>query len=100
MDGKLMWKTGRNPNFDRGSMILADGLFLASDGLQTLYLIEPDPTAFKPVSKAAVLREGGASQEGMSAVGGSTQNWAPLALADGKLLIRDQSRMICFKVAQ
>jgi outer membrane protein assembly factor BamB len=100
MNGKVLWKTGRNPNFDRGSMILADGLLLASDGLQTLYLIEPDPSAFKPIAKAAVLREGGASQEGMSAVGGSTQNWGPMALADGKLLIRDQNRMLCLKVIQ
>jgi hypothetical protein len=29
-----------------------------------------------------------------------TQNWAPLALADGKLLIRDQSRLMCVKVAK
>jgi len=100
MEGKIQWKTGRNPNFDRGSMILADGLILATDGLSSLYLIEPDPTAFKPISKAAPLREGGASTEGMSAVGGSTQNWGPMALADGKLLIRDQSRMLCVKVAQ
>jgi hypothetical protein len=32
--------------------------------------------------------------------GGPTQNWAPIALADGRLLIRDQSRLICVKVAQ
>jgi len=29
-----------------------------------------------------------------------TQNWAPIALADGKLLIRDQSRSMCVKVVQ
>jgi aryl-alcohol dehydrogenase-like predicted oxidoreductase len=28
------------------------------------------------------------------------QNWAPIALADGKLLIRDQSQIVCVKVAQ
>jgi outer membrane protein assembly factor BamB len=100
MEGKILWKTGRNPNFDRGSMILADGLLLATDGLNSLYLIEPDPAAFKPISKAAPLREGGASTQGMSAMGGSTQNWGPMALADGKLLIRDQSRMICVKIVQ
>ncbi len=86
MNGEIMWKTKRNPNFDRGSMILADGLILVTDGLKTLYLIEPDPTAFKSISKATLLGEGGASTEGMSRVGGNTQNWAPLALADGKLL--------------
>ncbi len=100
MTGNIMWKTKRNPNFDRGSMILADGLLLATDGLKTLYLIEPNPTAFKPLAKAALLGEGGAATDGMSRVGGSTQNWAPIALADGKLLIRDQNRMLCVKVAK
>ena len=100
MEGKIMWKTGRNPNFDRGSMILADGLLLATDGLSTLYLIEPNSTAFKPISKAALLKEGSAFTEGMSAVGGNSQNWGPMALADGKLLIRDQNRMLCVKVVR
>jgi outer membrane protein assembly factor BamB len=100
MNGKILWKTGRNPNFDRGSMILADGLLLATDGLSTLYLIEPSPTGFKQISKSAVLKEGGVPTEGMTAFGGPTQNWAPLALADGKLLIRDQSKMLCVKVVR
>jgi len=97
-DGEIMWKTGLNPGFDRGSMILADGLILASDGMSTLYLIEPDPTKFKPVSSIAILKEGGAAIVDRAA--DSTQNWAPLALSDGKLLIRDQNRMFCLKVAE
>jgi len=100
MDGKIMWKTGRSPDFNKGSTILVDGLLLATDGRKTLYLIEPDPSGFKPLASAEVLGEGGADNEGMSRVGGSTQNWAPLALSDGKLLIRDQTRMKCVKVVQ
>jgi len=39
--------------------------------------------------------------EGIAAgVGGNTQNWAPITLADGKLLIRDQRRMMCLRVAE
>lgn len=34
-----------------------------------------------------------------SRVGGKTQNWAPIALADGKLRIRDHSRFLCVQVA-
>ena len=99
MDGKIMWKTGRSTNFNKGSMILADGLILASDGAKTLYLIEPDPSGFKPLASAEVLGEGGTDSEGIAArVGGSTQNWAPLALSDGKLLIRDQNRMKCIVI--
>jgi len=90
MDGQVMWKTKRAPDFNKGSMILADGLILATDGAKTLYLIEPNPSAFKSI----------ASYELLKGAGGETQNWAPLALADGKLLIRNQSRLLCLKVAQ
>ena len=99
MNGKVLWKTMRNPLFDKGSMILADGVLLATDGRTTLYLIEPSPSGFKPLASAEVLKAGGISGDDQMAsrIGGSTQNWAPLALAGGKLLIRDQSRLICVK---
>ncbi|OQB78620.1 MAG: outer membrane biogenesis protein BamB [Bacteroidetes bacterium ADurb.Bin123] len=86
MDGKVMWKTMRSPSFDKGSMILADGLILATDGSKKIYLIQPDPSGFKPLASAEIL--------------GMGQNWGPIALVDGKLLIRDQSRLLCIKVAQ
>jgi outer membrane protein assembly factor BamB len=100
MDGKIMWKTRRDPAFNKGSMILADGLILATDGRKTLYIIEPDPSGFKQLASAELLGQAGTDTEGMSRAGGSTQNWAPLALSDGKLLIRDQSRLMCVRVAQ
>jgi outer membrane protein assembly factor BamB len=86
MDGKIMWKTKRSPDFNKGSMILVDGLILATDGKKTLYLVEPDPSGFKPLASAELLERG------------RSQNWAPIALADGKLLIRDQTQMKCVVV--
>ncbi|MFH0842526.1 MAG: PQQ-binding-like beta-propeller repeat protein [Bacteroidota bacterium] len=86
MDGKVLWKTMRAPSFDKGSMILADGLILATDGNKTLYLIQPDPSGFKPLASAELLAMG--------------QNWGPIAISDGKLLIRDQSKMLCLRVAK
>ena len=103
IDGQTKWKTGRDPMFDKGGLILADGLILATDGAKTLYLIEPDPSGFKPIASAEMLGEGipGSSSNSMETrFGGATQNWAPLALADGKLLIRDQSQLKCVIVAQ
>jgi len=102
-EGNILWKTKRSPDFNKGSMILADGLILATDGAQTLYLIEPDPAGFKPLASAKILAEGGSGSENdpmASRVGGRNQNWAPMALADGKLLIRDQARMQCVRVSQ
>jgi hypothetical protein len=86
MDGRVLWKTKRKPDFDKGSMILAEGLILATDGNQNLYLIQPDTTGFKPLASAQLLETG--------------QNWGPLALADGKLLVRDQTKLLCVKVAR
>jgi outer membrane protein assembly factor BamB len=86
IDGQIKWTTGRSPSFDKGSMILADGLLLSTDGRGMLYLIEPDPTAFKPLATTELLE--------------GNQNWAPLALADGKLLIRDQNQLKCVNVTQ
>lgn len=87
-DGEVKWKTGRSPSFNKGGMIYADGLIIATDGETMLYLIEPDPSGFKPIVSAVMLEGNGA------------QNWAPLALADGKLLIRDQHKLVCVKIAQ
>ena len=85
LNGKIMWKTGRNPLFDKGGFILVDGLFLSVDGNKGfLYLHEPNPNGFKELAKAKLLNPG--------------ENWAPLALADGKLLIRDQKQMKCVAV--
>jgi len=101
LDGKIMWKTRRSPDFNKGSMILVDGLILATDGGKSLYLVDPNPTEFKLVASAALLSESSADGGGIAArVGGSTQNWAPLALSDGKLLLRDQSELKCVKVAK
>lgn len=101
IDGKILWKTRRSPDFNKGSMILVDGLILATDGAKSLYLIDPDPAAFKPLASAELLSDAGLNSEGIaSRVGGATQNWAPIALADGKLLIRDHSQLKCVKVAK
>jgi outer membrane protein assembly factor BamB len=95
MEGELMWKTGREPGFNKGSMILAEGVIFATDGEKTLYLIEPDPSGFKPLASAEVLEIVAVAEPRYG-----NQNWAPIALADGKLLIRDQSQIVCVKVAE
>jgi hypothetical protein len=95
IDGQVRWKTMRAPLFDKGGLLVADGLLIATDGMSKLYLIQPDPVAFKPIATADVLKA-----EQMDDKRFSAQNWAPLALADGNLLIRDQSRLMCVRIAK
>ena len=61
--------------------------------------IYKDPAEFKPLASAEVLTAAETGDDRMSRRFG-TQNWAPIALTDGKLLIRDQSRMLCVRVAE
>ena len=85
LDGKVKWKTGRSPIFDKGGFILADGLILSIDGREgILYLIEPDPASYKELAKVRLLD--------------TNECWGPLALVDGNLLIRDQKQMRCIVV--
>jgi outer membrane protein assembly factor BamB len=86
MGGKVKWSTGENPLFNKGGMVLADDLLLSVDGNTKLYLIQPDPSGFKPLASVELLESG--------------ENWATIALTDGKLLIRDQKNLKCLQVAQ
>jgi tRNA(Ile)-lysidine synthetase-like protein len=75
LDGKVKWKTGREPIvFDKGGFILAGDLILSVDGgVGILNLIEPTPDGFKRLASAKVLD--------------SRECWAPLALSDGRILV-------------
>jgi hypothetical protein len=81
LEGNIKWKTGKDPSFGRGGFILADDMIISSDGEKMLYLIDPTPAEFKVLAQAELLD--------------TKQSWAPLALSDGKLVIRDQKQMKC-----
>jgi outer membrane protein assembly factor BamB len=85
MDGQVKWKTDTAPAFTRGGAILAENMLITTDGSTKLYLVEPNPAGFKALASAEILEAG--------------DNWAPLALADGKLLVRGQKQMKCLQVA-
>jgi outer membrane protein assembly factor BamB len=80
--GKEVWTSEGKASFGLGSFMLADGMFLAMDGnTGNLHLIEAGATGYRELAVAQVL----AGQE----------VWAPMALSEGKLVLRDLSKMIC-----
>lgn len=89
LDGQLLWRTkdiDGAPLFERSPFILADGKLIALDAKSgTLYLLKADPLQYTEVSKAVLLKKGDMS-------------WAPMALSDGKLLIRDWNVMKCINL--
>lgn len=85
LEGNTQWKTGGNPDFDMGNLLIADGLIFALSKDGSLRLIEATPAGYKELASARLL-------------GGSTI-WAPMALTDGKLIIRDRQQMRCVDVS-
>ncbi|MCP4642069.1 MAG: PQQ-binding-like beta-propeller repeat protein [bacterium] len=88
LDGKRKWRTRDMrgfPRFERGSLIMVDGMILNLDGKTgILHLIDPSPKEFKELARAKVLD--------------GNKMWSPLALSQGLLLVRDQEQMKCLNL--
>ena len=88
LDGAVKWKTSTTeglPLFERGAFILADDMLFALDGKSgVLYLVEPSPDGYKELAKAPMVD--------------GRELWAPLALTDGKLLVRGETTLKCVDV--
>ncbi|NCO37629.1 MAG: polyvinylalcohol dehydrogenase [Armatimonadetes bacterium CG17_big_fil_post_rev_8_21_14_2_50_66_6] len=81
LNGKVVWASGPKYAFGMGPFMIADGLLLAMDDSGLLTTMEATPGAFRPLARAQVLK--------------GHDSWAPMALAGGRLLVRDMTRMVC-----
>jgi outer membrane protein assembly factor BamB len=87
LTGAERWRTGAEPNFGRGALLIADGLLIVLDGHDgTLRLIEASGEAYRTVAEANLFPEERRREGRM---------WAPMALADGRLLVRSQEELVC-----
>lgn len=81
LDGDIVWTSGPEYRFGFGPFIMQGNLMLLLDDHGTLTLAETTPRAFLPLASAKVL-------DGRDA-------WAPMALVQGRLLLRDSRHMKC-----
>jgi len=89
LDGKLLWKSAPQATFDAGGFLIADDLIFVMDGKTgELSLVEARPDGFNRLAKAKVLKADGKTV------------WAPMALSDGKLIVRDLQQMKCLYVGK
>ena len=82
MEGKPLWTSGAGQQFGLGNFILADGLLFAMNDGGLLRLIEATPQKYALLAQAQVLK--------------GHDSWAPLALAGGRLIARDLTRMVAW----
>ena len=78
----FLWTSGPSARFGLGPFILADGKFYLLDDDGTLYIIEKSLQGFRQLDSMGLIEEG-------------HDAWAPLAIADGYMLLRDDQTMIC-----
>ncbi|MDP6544792.1 MAG: PQQ-binding-like beta-propeller repeat protein [Phycisphaerae bacterium] len=82
LDGVRLWSSGPENRFELGPYLIADGKILALDGKTgTLTMARATPAGWKMLAKAQVLH--------------GHEAWAPMAIADGMLILRDLTKMIC-----
>ncbi|MBI3921196.1 MAG: PQQ-like beta-propeller repeat protein [Armatimonadetes bacterium] len=84
LTGKVVWSSGSEHRFGLGPFMIAKGLLYVMNDTGVLTLLEASPAGYKQLSQAKVL-------EGPDA-------WAPMALAGGRLIIRDLTKMVCLDV--
>jgi len=86
LDGKPVWASGTTMKFGLGPLMLADGLIYAMNDNGKLCLFEASTTKCVPLGAVELFKDG-------------NEAWGPMALAGGRLIVRDFTRMICLDVA-
>ncbi|NOX55083.1 MAG: PQQ-binding-like beta-propeller repeat protein [Planctomycetes bacterium] len=85
LNGKIVWDSNRRASFGLGSYLLADGMFFVLEGRTgMLRLLEANTKEYRELAHAQVLS--------------GHDVWAPMALSDGKLVLRDVTKMVCIEV--
>jgi outer membrane protein assembly factor BamB len=83
-DGQVRWTSGEAAKFGLGPFIIADGKIIGMNDTGMLSLVGASPDSFQLLGQARVL-------SGHDA-------WGPLALAGGRLLARDLTRLACINL--
>ena len=81
MTGKTLWASGGAARFGLGPYLITGSQILALNDDGWLTLADATPTAYHPLARARILTGHDA--------------WAPMALADDRLLARDLTHLVC-----
>ncbi len=85
-EGRIVWTSGPNNRYGLGPFMAADGKFfiLGEDGVLTM--IRATTAGFEPLDRRKVLE--------------GRDPWGPLALAGGRMLLRDSTEMVCIDLRE
>ena len=84
LGAKHIWTSGRENRFGLGPYLIADGLIFVMNDDGVLTLVEATAAGYRQLARAKVLD--------------GHESWGPMAIAGGRLLVRDLTRMVCLDV--
>jgi outer membrane protein assembly factor BamB len=84
---EILWSSGKELRFGLGPYIWADDKFYLLNDDGTLFIIEASVDGFNLLASKTIIQDG-------------HDAWAPLAIADGYMVLRDAETLVCIDVAE
>jgi outer membrane protein assembly factor BamB len=86
LKGNTIWTSTSANKFGLGPYIIADGAIFVLDDHGTLTLVKASSNTYQQLARANILD--------------GHESWAPMAIASGKLILRDLKKMVCIDVGK
>ena len=86
LDGRVVWSSGSEHRFGLGPYTIADGLIYVMNDAGRLTLAQATPEGYEQLAQAQVLP--------------GNDSWGAMALAAGRLIVRDLTQMTCLDIAK
>jgi outer membrane protein assembly factor BamB len=87
LNGKVVWSSGSQHRFGSGPYMIADGMIYVLDDFGKLTLAVASPKGYEPLAV-------------MQAIADGSDSWGPMAMAAGRLILRDMTHMICLDISE
>jgi outer membrane protein assembly factor BamB len=85
LQGKPVWNSTSVNTFGSGPYVIAGGLLYVLNDSGVLTMVEAGSSGYVQLAQARVLN--------------GIDSWGPMAVASGRLIVRDLTRMICLDIA-
>ncbi len=82
---KMVWSSGQTARFGLGPYFIADKKMFILDDEGTLTMVRPGTVKYTQLDQVKVIKDG-------------ADAWAPLAIANGYLILRDSKTMVCINM--